>query len=83
MAPMTLRRGKATRDIFDRALTVTRIYHRAFTGEEEIEEISVDKAVRIFDVNRHVKMSRRSDGVYVFVIGDPYGYERIEIEVGH
>jgi hypothetical protein len=63
-------------------LTATRIYHRAYSGEDEIEEISADQAAALFEKNKRAKMERRSDGVYVFVIGDPYGYERVEIDVG-
>jgi hypothetical protein len=79
---MALRRGKATQAVFARAIAATSIYHRAHSGEDEVTTISVDKAEELFRKHSRVKMTRRADGVFVFVISDSYGYERIEIDVG-
>lgn len=78
-----LRRGKATEAIFDRAVTLTRVQHDEFTGEDTTTIITADEAAALFTKHTQAKMRLRGDGVYAFVMRHPQGYERVEIEVSH
>lgn len=81
---MTLPRGDVTENIFDRAVTVTRVRHNAITGEDSAHPISADEAAELFALNTAAEMQCRDDGVYVFVIySGVLGYERVEVEVDH
>jgi len=48
---------------------------------DTVEHIPITYARELFDQNKRAKMSKRSDGVFVFVIGTAIGYERIEVEI--
>ena len=80
-----LRRGKTTDAIFARAKTATSYYTTVNrdTGErvDTIEPIQVEKARELFNVHKRAKMMKRSDGVFLFMIGSQYGDERIELEI--
>lgn len=76
-----LRRGKDTEAIFDRAITLTRVQHNSFTGEDAAAPVTADEAAVLFAAHPHAKMQLRGDGVYAFVFNHPQGYIRIEIEV--
>lgn len=74
----TLRRGKATEDAFALARRATSTYH-TFGSPETTEEIPVVTARLVFVGNRAIKMSRRSDGSFVFVDPSQWGYTRYEL----
>ena len=78
-----LRRGKKTDEVFARATRATSHFYSTDPGTgrpiHRVESISIADARRLFADNKQAKMKDRSDGTYVFVIGTPIGYERVEI----
>lgn len=78
-----LRRGKKTDEVFARATSATSHFYSTDpeTGRpiHLVETISVADARRLFANNKRLKMQEQPDGLYVFVIGTPIGYERVEI----
>jgi hypothetical protein len=74
----TLRRGKATEDAFSSARRAVSTYH-TFGAPETAEEIPVATAHLVFLGNRAIKMSRRSDGSFVFIDPSRWGYTRFEL----
>src|SRR5271154_4745217 len=79
-----IRRGRKTGEVFDRAARATRRFHSFEPGTardvKSVEPISVAETRRMFEEHKRVKMQRRDDGMYIFVIGTPIGYTRVEIE---
>jgi len=79
---VTVPRGDATQTVFEKALFATHILHNAFEGTDEVTRISLDTAQTLFEQNPDVDMAYRQDGVYVFVVTNPDGYVRVEIDDG-
>jgi hypothetical protein len=79
----TLRRGKKTDEVFAHATRATSHFYSndPETGRpiHRVEEISIADARRLFADNKRSQMKDLSDGTYVFVIGTPIGYERVEL----
>jgi hypothetical protein len=80
---MSILRGEATQAVFDKALVITRVVHIAFEGTDEVTRISIDEAQVLFDQNPDAQLAYRPDGVYVFIVPNPDGYTRVEIDDGH
>ena len=74
----TLRRGKETDRAFASARRASSSYH-TFDAPETTEEIPVATARLVFLGNRSIKMSRRSDGSFVFIDPSHWGYTRYEL----
>lgn len=72
-----LRRGKATESVFAKARRATSTYHTF--DSETTEEIPVETARLAFLSKRSIKMSARSDGSFVFIDPNPWGYARYEL----
>lgn len=81
-----MRRGKKTDAVFAQAVRAMRYFISSDpkTGREiqTKSSISPNGAKKLFDENKRASLIQRADGVFVFVIGSPIGYERIEIEIG-
>jgi hypothetical protein len=71
--------------VFARAVRATSYFHSTEPGTgravERVEPISAADAQRLFGAAKRAKMQLRDDGMYVFVVGSPIGYTRVEIEV--
>jgi hypothetical protein len=80
---MTIPRGDATQAVFESTTAATHIAHNTYEGTDEVTRISIDAAEALFEQNPNVSMERRLDDVYVFVVTNPRGYERVEIDGGH
>lgn len=84
----TLRRGKATDDIFARAKRVVRVDAETYDAKgnrfpEREQEITLDEAKKAFQQNPKAKMSwRNHDGAFVFVVSTHWGQTLYELHMG-
>ncbi len=79
-----LRRGKVTDAVFAAAKRITRVHPAGIERNQkdtEPREVPIGDAYAVFQERKRLKMSRRSDGVYVFIDSYPWGYVRYELHV--
>lgn len=75
-----LRRGAATREVFNRATACAVIDHDWRDGDRA-RPCDVAEARKAFDEFKSARMSlRESDGAYVFVCKSSWGYTRYELK---